>query len=443
MAEHKQLYSNAFYYDIVFERDVSREVEFALAVFQSLNNKMPCSALEIACGPGYHARALAKRGLQCAGLDFQADMTRLAQVKAQAEGLQLDWIVADMRQFQLERPVDMMLTMFDGLDSLLSNDDLLHHFQAVGRNLNPGGVYIVEIAHPRDVNYERYMDYRYHGAQDGVEVEVVWGINHPRFDLVTGTTRTDIQIQVHEAGQEINIRDTAEERVIFPQELRLLASFTGTLKVVGWYGDFNLNQPLDYSPASIHMIVVFQKEELLSINSRSLNSYMSPKLAAMKRPEKGGYGVFARELVQTGELLVMWGGRVVSGKEFKLLPEPEQSWSIQVDEDLYLVPVGPVEPPDLVNHCCNPNAGMRGQIGLEALRPIQPGEEVCFDYAMSDGSPYDEFDCKCASSTCRGRITGEDWRLPELWERYNGHFSPYLQRRITELRGQGQRKTGA
>jgi hypothetical protein len=35
---------------------------------------------------------------------------------------------------------------------------------------------------------------------------------------------------------------------------------------------------------------------------------------------------------------------------------------------------------------------------------------------------------------CRGRVTGEDWRNPELWERYAGHFSPYLERRIKALK---------
>jgi hypothetical protein len=53
---------------------------------------------------------------------------------------------------------------------------------------------------------------------------------------------------------------------------------------------------------------------------------------------------------------------------------------------------------------------------------------------MSDGSPYDEFDCECGAANCRGRISGNDWRRPELWERYAGHFSPYLQRRINHLK---------
>jgi hypothetical protein len=68
------------------------------------------------------------------------------------------------------------------------------------------------------------------------------------------------------------------------------------------------------------------------------------------------------------------------------------------------------------------------------MRDIGPGEEITFDYAMSDGSGYDEFACACGAATCRGRVTGEDWRLPALWRRYEGYFSPYLQRRIDTLR---------
>ena len=64
---------------------------------------------------------------------------------------------------------------------------------------------------------------------------------------------------------------------------------------------------------------------------------------------------------------------------------------------------------------------------------LTAGEEVTIDYAMCDGSPYDEFDCACGSACCRGRVTGDDWRNPLLWKRYQGHFSPYLQRRIDAL----------
>ena len=158
--------------------------------------------------------------------------------------------------------------------------------------------------------------------------------------------------------------------------------------------------------------------------------YLSPKLEVQTGPE--GDGVYARAFVKAGELLTCWGGEVMTFDTFMQQPEKIRSLSVQVEEDLYLVARDP-GPADCFNHSCDPNAGIVGQITLIAMRDIQPGEQVCFDYAMTDGTHYDEFECACGSPKCRKRITGEDWKRPELWERYKGHFTPYLQRRIDKL----------
>jgi hypothetical protein len=160
------------------------------------------------------------------------------------------------------------------------------------------------------------------------------------------------------------------------------------------------------------------------------SSYLSPKLQA--RPKTYGNGIFARELLKKGELLAVFGGTVYQWNSFNALPEKERSLSLQVEENLFLVP-NPIGEGDYVNHSCDPNAGLSGQIALVAMRDIQPGEEACFDYAMSDTTPYDEFDCECGAANCRGRVTGNDWRIPELQQRYAGYFTPYVQRRIDAL----------
>lgn len=161
--------------------------------------------------------------------------------------------------------------------------------------------------------------------------------------------------------------------------------------------------------------------------------YLSPKLEARAHPETGGFGVYARQAVSKGEILAVWGGQVVDLEALRGLPESAQHHAVQVEEGLYLAPTGSGEAADYFNHSCAPNAGLFGQITLVAMRAITPDEEVCFDYAMTDGTPYDEFECACGASTCRGKVTGEDWKRPELLERYAGYFSPYLQRRIDRL----------
>lgn len=145
-------------------------------------------------------------------------------------------------------------------------------------------------------------------------------------------------------------------------------------------------------------------------------------------------GVFAREGIGESTLLAMWTGVVVDEEQLEGIPAEIRPYVAQVEENLYLVSLPPIEPADYINHSCDPNAGMSGQIGIVARRDIQPGEEVCIDYAMCDGSPYDEFQCSCATPSCRGHVTGNDWMMADLQERYHGYFSPYLQRRIDWLR---------
>ena len=107
--------------------------------------------------------------------------------------------------------------------------------------------------------------------------------------------------------------------------------------------------------------------------------------------------------------------------------------SIQIDHDLYLVSGDTPEPGDMLNHSCEPNCGLIGSQVLVAMRDIEVGEELSFDYAMCDASDYDEFKFLCELPTCRGVVTGMDWRKPELQAKYAGYFSPYLVSRIAEL----------
>ena len=175
--------------------------------------------------------------------------------------------------------------------------------------------------------------------------------------------------------------------------------------------------------------------------SPEATAYLTDKCQVQNRDVTGGKAVFASDAIEPGELIAIWSGRIVSAEELNALPVEIRRHTAQVEEGLYLASIGPDEPPDFINHSCEPNAGLDGQIAIVALQRIQPGEEVTIDYAMCDGSPYDEFDCACGSSSCRGRVTGNDWRNPVLWERYAGHFSPYLQRRIEALqRARPQRR---
>jgi len=162
-------------------------------------------------------------------------------------------------------------------------------------------------------------------------------------------------------------------------------------------------------------------------------SYLNQKCEAREHPA-GGCAVFATLPLHKGEVVSLWGGRIVQRHELDPdMPRFTQR-VLQIDEDLYILTAEKPEPNDCFNHSCHPNLGFSGQIALVAMRDIAAGEELTFDYAMSDGGPYDEFECACGSPYCRGRVTGGDWKLPELWGRYEGYFSSYLARRIEKIK---------
>ena len=89
-----------------------------------------------------------------------------------------------------------------------------------------------------------------------------------------------------------------------------------------------------------------------------------------------------------------------------------------------------------VNHSCNPNCGFRGQVVLVAMRNIQTGEEISYDYAMTDANLHDvtcaDMKCLCGVSDCRRLITGEDWKNIDLQKKYAGFFSIFIQELILQ-----------
>ena len=142
-------------------------------------------------------------------------------------------------------------------------------------------------------------------------------------------------------------------------------------------------------------------------------NWLNPKAEARLAGDKG-WGSFALEPISAGETVAAFGGWIVSRAVLEGLGDDRQSRSIQVDTDLYLVSSDTPEPGDMLNHSCEPNCGLQGSQLLVAMRDIDPGEELCFDYAMCDASDYDEFLCLCGLATCRGVVTGSDWRSAEI-----------------------------
>ena len=160
-----------------------------------------------------------------------------------------------------------------------------------------------------------------------------------------------------------------------------------------------------------------------------VRNYLSPHAEAREIPPKG-FGSFAVDPIPMGNIVATFGGTTMNRINFETYPLEQRSRSIQIDVDQFVLGPESRESGDSINHSCLPNCGMRNATQLIAMREIAVGEELTYDYATSDTSDYDEFECACGSDNCRGRVSGNDWTLPDLQSRYQNMFSPYVQRKI-------------
>lgn len=163
-----------------------------------------------------------------------------------------------------------------------------------------------------------------------------------------------------------------------------------------------------------------------------MSSWFSPKVEKRTSPIEGR-GLFARAPISAGEIVAVKGGAVMDSASFALIQDEVSPAEIQIEDDLYIAPrsAQEVEPNILcLNHSCDPNVGVRGQITFVAMRDVASGSELTIDYAMIDGDPNERMECACGTAQCRGTITGDDWQRPEIRRRYEGYFSRFLEERM-------------
>ena len=146
-------------------------------------------------------------------------------------------------------------------------------------------------------------------------------------------------------------------------------------------------------------------------------------------------GVFATHPIRAGERL-MWvsGGIVYTSDDWrsgKVQLDGQRYNESQIADDLFVAT--PISLYYYVNHSCDPSV-----LNDMAWRDIEAGEEITTDYAYCESYPdYRLEPCRCGSPLCRGRVTGDDWRIPELQKRYRGFFSLHIERMIQALERDG------
>lgn len=100
--------------------------------------------LDLGCGTGTLTELLAKEGYDMIGIDYSQEMLARAMEKRDETGLQILYLLQDMREFELYGTVKAIVSVCDSLNYLLEEEDVIETFRLVNNYLDPKGLFIFD-----------------------------------------------------------------------------------------------------------------------------------------------------------------------------------------------------------------------------------------------------------------------------------------------------------
>ena len=210
---------------IMFDEEAWQRAEQSCDALVSLLGLQPgAKILDLACGPGRFAIPLAQRGFRVVGLDICDVYLEQARVKAQEQGLQIEFIHGDMRSIPFEREFDAVINLFTSFGYFEREEDHLQVLKEVHKSLKPGGRFLLELQN-RDWLIKHLQ------ARDWVERPGFLVLNEHKFNFARNRIESRWIVLKGAERKEY----TLSLRVFTLAELLELFAQAG-LKVLGYYG---------------------------------------------------------------------------------------------------------------------------------------------------------------------------------------------------------------
>jgi 2-polyprenyl-3-methyl-5-hydroxy-6-metoxy-1,4-benzoquinol methylase len=124
------------------------------------------SILDLACGPGRHSVALAERGFSVTGVDLSDFLLGKAKERADAVGVEIEWIHEDMRNFKRTGAFDLCLSMWSSFGYFEDMQDDLTVLRNIHDSLASGGVFLIDTK-SKEVLARHYTPTSSHELKDG------------------------------------------------------------------------------------------------------------------------------------------------------------------------------------------------------------------------------------------------------------------------------------
>lgn len=256
------LYASPLWYDIAFQyRDIVKECDFLESCCDRFGGGKPRSILDAAFGSGNHLLEFARRGLDCHGVDLNGSMAGYVTAKALQASVPVSVITADMRKFALPVRVDLAYCMLDSFRYLLDDRDLSAHLDCISSHLRQGGLYVVELSHPRDYSTDTdSARNRWGQTRDGVNVEMSWVEQHACPG--SGVVDSLVTMCVNDGENVREFREIHRQRIMLKEDIERFAGRREDLELVAMFGDLDPAQMLDETEKSRRMVFVLRKKEI-------------------------------------------------------------------------------------------------------------------------------------------------------------------------------------
>lgn len=151
-----------------FTKGTEQEVGF---LWDALGLKSGWRVLDVGCGPGRHALALARRGVEVVGVDASEEFVALARDAARGEGLDATFKVLDVRALAFDGEFDAAICLCQGGFGLLGGRDEINVFAQIVRAVAPDGGLAVSAFH---------APFAIRHLEDGETFDAATGVLHER-----------------------------------------------------------------------------------------------------------------------------------------------------------------------------------------------------------------------------------------------------------------------
>lgn len=171
-----------------------QEVRFIADV---LNLPAQSSILDLYCGYGRHAIALAKRNYILTGVDATQDFLDIASQKAQEEGVEVSFRQQDMRELDYSNQFDAVINMFAAF-GYFTDEENSRVLQLVAQSLKPRGVFLIDLLNREWMVHNNLNRYWRHPSGEYVlsyKVELNQGIVTMKRQLINQITGKKMQYE--------------------------------------------------------------------------------------------------------------------------------------------------------------------------------------------------------------------------------------------------------